>query len=326
MDRRDIENIATLRVRALQERYPSADLEAGHERFAEQVASWHPTILRTLGDLRAAVALTEPVPARWGAPEAWLHVVTDGEQETLPWIADTLAQLETQLPASLSCRIPAAWGALLPVLAEHGLGVSKVGLGGDVGTMLHKLRALSVVDPADLGLTLKIVSSLEEVRAASNLRRDYFLSHPEHGWASDLTAEEQQKIDARVESQMTQRLQDSKAVDWIILEGDVPVGAFGIVGRHDSSVIGRIASFNICLLPRIQRRGVGTLAYRTMVERAADFGIDHLNGSTSNPGVLRIGARIGRRLDNWLLRRDRPWIEPDALASFSHPARMNSTF
>jgi hypothetical protein len=49
-----------------------------------------------------------------------------------------------------------------------------------------------------------------------------------------------------------------------------------------------------------------------MVERAAELGIDHLNGSTSNPGVLRIGARIGRRLDNWLLRRDGPWIEPDA--------------
>ncbi len=312
MRTRLIENIATLMVRALGERYPSADLPACHALFAERVASWRPTIIRTLGDLRAAVVLTEPVAARWGAPEAWLHVVTDGAEDNLTWIADTLVEIEPDLPASLSCRVPAEWAALLPMLTEHGLVVSKVGLGGTVDTMLEKLGGMEAVDPSDLGLTVKVVSTLEEVRAASDLRREYFLAHPEHGWSSDLTPEEQRAIDARVESEMAGRLENSEGVDWLVLEGDVPVGSFGIVGQTHSPVVGRAAGFNICLLPRIQRCGVGTYAYRTMVERAGELGIDHLNGSTSNPGVLRIGARIGRRLDNWLLRRDGPWIEPDA--------------
>lgn len=312
MHSRVIDNIATLMVRALEKRYPSADLNASHELFAERVKSWRPTIFETLGDLRAAVALTEPVPARWGAPEAFLHVVTDGSEGTETWIADTLARMEPRLPSSLSCRIPAEWGALLPLLAQRGLRVSKVGLGGVVDTMLARLNEMAIVDPTDLDLTVKVVSTLDEIRAASGLRRDYFVSHPEHGWASDLTPEQQQAIDERVESEMSERLENSDATDWLILDGDGPAGAFSIVGQSHSPVVGRAAGFNICLLPRIQGRGVGTLAYRVMVERASELGIEHLNGATSNSGVLRIGARIGRRLDNWLLRRDPPWVDREA--------------
>lgn len=306
-------HIANLILAPVLTRYPTADSNAGLDFFVEQVLSWEPVDVRTFGSLNGAVVLTKSVEARWGAPEAWLHVTVDGSSEANSWANEQIQQLGPSVPPSASCRIPAERSALLPALREIGFGFSKLGLGGYAPDMLKKFEETDLVEPEEAGVELRVVSTMEEVRASSALRRDYFVNNPEHGWASTLTDEQQRAIDERVEGEMAKRLAESHGTDWVFVdEKETVVGCFGL-NRSTSPVIGPNAGFNICLDPSIQRRGLGMVAYNTMIARADELGISYMNGSTSNPGVIAIATRIGRSLDNWLLRKDRPWIE-DALA------------
>ena len=290
-------------------RYPNAR-DAATERFREEAQGWQ--VAKSWETDRTCVVLTEVVPARWGAPEAHLHALTDGSDEAVQELTSQLPSIRDALPDSISCRVSFGRRETFPVLRQLGLGVSKLGLGGEVPVMKAHLEALNLVAPAEMGLRMQTASTMEHVRASSRLRREYFLAHPEHGWASGtLTPAQQQAIDNRVEAEFQQRLEGQLGTDFVLLADEEVVGTFSVTTPRDNPIVGLSASFNICIAPDWQGRGLGTYGYHVMVERADELGVAFLHGSTSNPGVIRIAARIGRRLDNWLLRRDPPWIDEE---------------
>lgn len=198
---------------------------------------------------------------------------------------------------------------MLPALQAAGFGVVKLALTGVVEQMLARVVDLRCIAPASLGLEVRFLTTDDEVRATAALRRDYFTSHPAHGWASaSLTDAQQSAIDARVEAEIERRRTEGPGTEWVVLAGDVVVGCFGFTTPSESPIVGRNSGFNICLSPAVQGCGLGTLAYRIMVERAAELEVEFMHGMTSNPAAIRIAARIGRHVDNWLLRRDPPWV------------------
>ena len=77
--------------------------------------------------------------------------------------------------------------------------------------------------------------------------------------------------------------------------------------------MGPCGGLNIVLLPEIQRLGLGKAAYLYMLERMQQIGIVTLYGMTSNPGVIRIGHSIGRRVRLIIMRRDGPFIASDLI-------------
>lgn len=79
-------------------------------------------------------------------------------------------------------------------------------------------------------------------------------------------------------------------------------------------LLGDTGGLNIVFGPELQGRGLGKAAYLHMLERMPALGLDRMHGMTSNPAVIHIGRQLGRRLRRVLLRRDGPFLSPDALA------------
>lgn len=258
------------------------------------------------------VVLTSPLDARWGAPESHLHVLHESGA-SLDDLDSQRDEIRAALPESVSCRVPATRPDLLRFVRSLGLGVAKLGFGGAMSHMMTRLADLPSPSLDGLGVRCETVSTMEHVVASSALRRSYFLAHPEHGWASStLTAAQQREIDARVEAELEQRLAANAGTDFVLIHDEQVIGAFGFTAPQQSPVVGVNSSFNICIAPDWHGRGLGMFAYRVMIEQAAACGVDYMHGATSNPGVLRIGKKLGRHVDNWLLRRDQPWMDVDA--------------
>ena len=76
-----------------------------------------------------------------------------------------------RLPMDVS-EVAALW--LAEVGAATHVGVSKLGLAGPVAEMHQRLEQLAPAIPG--GLRIRRVETLDDVRATSRLRRDYFLA------------------------------------------------------------------------------------------------------------------------------------------------------
>ena len=89
---------------------------------------------------------------------------------------------------------------------------------------------------------------------------------------------------------------------------DKLLGYFSFVPRLDHPLLGSCAGINIILLPEIQGAGLGWTAYAHLIAKMDELGIEILSGRTSNPAVIHISTRLGRRVHRYILRRDGPFI------------------
>ena len=60
-------------------------------------------------------------------------------------------------------------------------------------------------------------------------------------------------------------------------------------------------------------RGLCRPMYRTMLERAAELGIERYRGTTWNPAVIHLARSLERRLAGWCLRTQGPFISNQLL-------------
>jgi len=80
---------------------------------------------------------------------------------------------------------------------------------------------------------------------------------------------------------------------------------------------GRSAGMDLVLAPSLHGRGLVKLAYLELLQRCSDREIPTFYGSSSQPGVLGLGLRMGRRIAGLSMRRARlrapdwfrPWLD-----------------
>ena len=260
------------------------------------------------------VMITAPRAERFGVPEESVLVLCDPQTpDARAWAESVLRSLGPQLAPHCTVQIDGADRALRGVLRELNFGTAKLDLIGDVQTALERLRGRSV-SPADQGVEFTD-PDVEQAGEINILTRDFFLAHPQFGWGGPHASEEQQAaIDARELERLERSLADGTKTDFTITRGEKTLGYFGFQVHPEHPVLGSCAGVNIILLPEIQGLGLGKAAYLHMLERMPALGLDRMHGMTSNPAVIHIGRQLGRRLRRVLLRRDGPFLSPDALA------------
>jgi GNAT superfamily N-acetyltransferase len=261
----------------------------------------------------AIVVIGEPSADRFGVPESKVLVLCDpADQEARSWAAAALQRMDPHLDPHCTVQLDGKDRSLMAPLRALGFGPAKLSLSGSVSVAVERLRG-AVVDPADFGVQFR-AAALEEASQITALMRDFFLAHPEFGWGGPpLSEAEQAVVDARELARMSRDLACSTETGFVVVREGRLVGYFGFDAHLEHPLMGPCGGLNIVLLPEIQRLGLGKAAYLYMLERMQQIGIVTLYGMTSNPGVIRIGHSIGRRVRLIIMRRDGPFIASDLI-------------
>lgn len=308
-----LEDVVQLRLDTAQG--PIAETEAARSFFAgvyDRLIHHAQKVetLRTEDTLVGLIILTAPQPNRFSAAEPSLIVLL--KPDALDWARSTLRRLDSEgLPPHLSLSLNATDRALLSTAHALGLRPAKLELMGPTQRALAHLEG-HTTDPARHGVRFS-PAKVSDAPAIHALMRDFFLKRPELGWggapASDAL---QAKLDAAAIEGITRRISADTDADFIVTRGDALLGAFNFQPRHDHPAFGSFAGVNIVLLPEIQGLGLGKAAYLCIARHLKARGVERLLGQTSNPAVIHLGLKMGRRLRRIILRRDGPFI-PDAL-------------
>ena len=124
--------------------------------------------------------------------------------------------------------------------------------------------------------------------------------------------QQQEKIDAREQKRFEQQRATKHNCDFVMIHNNRIVGYFGFTPHFNHPLFGNYGGINIMLLPEVQKKGLGKAAYKHLLCEMQKIGLDLMYGRTSNPGVIHIGKKIGRRVRRILLRKDGPFLS-DAL-------------
>jgi len=272
---------------------------------AQQVETLHQN-----GSLVGIAILGQPRSERFGPPESFVRLLRDPECDAaLEWAHDLLTGDTFVLPPHCSLELDPTDRSLIAPMEQRGFGVAKLKLRGRVDHALAHLKDKGVA-PASVDLTLSVPEA-EQAVAINALLRDFFAMHPALGWGGPpANAEQQAEIDRRETKDLEQRLSTPPSSDFILCRAGKLLGYFGFTHQPNHPLLGSCGGVNIVLLPEIQGLGLGWMAYRHMVEAMHALGIETLYGSTSNPAVIRISTRIGRRVAQFVLRRDGPFVSP----------------
>ena len=219
---------------------------------------------------------------RPGSDPAWLLRALD---EVLPGLDDTVN-------ATLLAWDAAARAHLL----GRGLGMSSVHLAGRVDEALQRL--VEARDPPRQpggGLTLAVFEEhhLDDVM---DIRREYFSKHLGFCWFGadpGALAEQRRRVLAR----------GPRDLHLAVLEGQTVRGYASAAVRDPCPHHGSSAGMDLVLHPEIQGRGVGTVAYRVLLEHLAAEGVGWVKGTTGQPPVMRLARLMGRRPMGVDLRR-----------------------
>ena len=261
-------------------------------------------------ELIASVILTQPQQMRFGYPEPIVILLIHPEYpHARDWAAQTLKELSPQLGTSCSMEMHATDKELVPLIQQIGFGISKLDLIGDVSVAIKHLEG-KTIDPTVLGIRFEPLTAAL-IPEVNQMISDFFVAHPEFGWGGQVVSkEQQQKINRREENRILQQITEYPESNFAIYKDDRIVGNFGFMPNPGNPFFGNCGGMNIILLPEIQGMGVGKAAYLKVTKTMKSMNLDWLIGRTSNPGVLKIGHQVGRRVRRYLFRKEGPFIDP----------------
>jgi hypothetical protein len=197
------------------------------------------------------------------------------------------------------------------MLAHPDFGVDSLIVVGAVDDALRTLKA--EVDPQTMqreGLVSMTFGS-PHVPATVTLREAVFRAQPEACWFG---ADEAHLPGLQAALETAAAQEDPMHRAW--MRHTALVAALGCE-EADHALWGRSAGLDIVLAPALHGRGLVKLAYLELLQRCHDRGIPTFYGSSSQPGVLGLGLRMGRQVCGLSMRRARlrpsdwfrPWLE-----------------
>lgn len=256
------------------------------------------------GRLRAAVVWTVTTEPTLGVTEARCSVDYDlAEPGAFEWTVHTLEARRSRLGAGRALVLDVAYEPLLPVMQRLGVNVQSLVLHGRPREALqswsrHRGLDKRWPDPAALGLAVEPLRRAEQVEQIVALRRDYFRAHEQHSPikpAEELDAALQAAIDEHVRQKLSAHLDEATPSHFVVLQQARLVGSFGLRISEQHPFFGpRCAGVEIALDPSVHGRGVGTLAYKRLLELMIERDVGIFKGITANPAVIHL-ARLMRR-------------------------------
>jgi GNAT superfamily N-acetyltransferase len=265
--------------------------------------------LRGPQGLRAAIGLC-PEPDSWyGVPVVhWMVDVAPYDADATAWAARQLGELASRVDEHLTMTVDAANAAVLPAGLALGCHVSSLVLLGEPRACLEALGD-EHGDPRVAFVPLRS-DHLDEV---IDVKRRYFAAHPEHGWfiAGDAYLD-------RERQELVTELNGTHPTRFVAVREGRVLGLVGFRLDWRNPYWGVTAGMDLTLDPALHGRGVGRAAYRMLLGRMVELGVQTLKGGTSNPAVLHLARRMRRPLLAWELRSGEA---PLPAAGFDYPAR-----
>ena len=194
------------------------------------------------------------------------------------------------------------------LLSYADFGVDSLNLVGLTEPALRHLEDHDVCpDFAALGLTIAPLRACH-IEAVIALRQAVFKRQPEACWFG---ATDAHIPGLRLALQEACQVQGS--LHKVILEGSTVRGVLGCdVEEH--ALWGHSGGMDLVLAPPLQGRGLIKTGYRTLLRELAARSVNRFHGSSSQPGVLALGARMGRQFTGLSIRKATPrpqdWFRP----------------
>ncbi|MFC2171761.1 GNAT family N-acetyltransferase [Acidobacteriota bacterium] len=307
-----LDEVLELRLQVLK-RYPETVLDDGGTELLRGTFQKHldgAKKIKTLSDssgLRGVVALGAPQPAMLGLDNTHCHLdFRQGDLEAQAWGADMLCDWIPRLDDSFVLMLDPVYRSLLPTVTQAGLRVQALLLHGRpeealraIGGPPNRERLLD-----EGGLSIEPLSSSEQVEHLVRLRHRYFTTHPQHSPMStqrQIDESQQAQINEFVRKKLLKSVQTKSDTQFVVLQGTEVMGGFGLILHEHNPTLGFCAGVEIFLDPSVHGRGVGTLAYRILLQRMIELGVRVFKGTTANPAVIHLARKMKRRLRGWKL-------------------------
>lgn len=236
------------------------------------------------GEPVSAVALD--YDPRWSGADAWLAEVLD----------DELPRMEADLDLLLDARHDAARHAL----RARGVGVDSIVLLGRPEVALARLIETGTSNEPAVQL---VPLEEEHIDPLMALERETFTREPQFCWF----ATNEQAL-ARMRDGLFHALSAADPMLSVVIADGRPRGLVQ-ASLRDDALWGLTAGMSLLLAPELRGRGFARPIYRALLERMVEHGARTFKGGTNQPGVIRLGALMGRKLHAFVMRRGAPFPE-----------------
>lgn len=284
---------------------PAASAGDGISRFVAQTldlasAGGGSEVLRDAERVRAHLTWAPDDDSWYGVPV--LRVLCDVLPEDEAAVAWLLDRLDARLPEfgdDFDMQLSGQLGVLLPAFYKHGFGIDSVIQVGALRTVLSRLPDGLDARLAAAGVTAHPFDDEALVEPLAAFIERVFTDEPEFCWFAPLEGH------ARVRrAELMGALGSGER--FVLLRDERIVGTVAAdVGT--SPAWGRKAGMDLVFDRSIRGLGLATWAYRPTLENARRRGARVVRGGTAQPAILALGARLGRVVDAWMIRRNPPF-------------------
>ena len=214
--------------------------------------------------------------------------------EAMLWVRDLLRSRRFRFPENTTSVLPARYAFLIPELAVAGLAIDSVELIGHCQQGLHVIG--EPLSPLPYGLAWKPLRTKEDLYGALGLRRRVFEANPEYAWFAT-NPEHAVRFKQRLEEEM----QGEHLWHVLVKHGQV-LGFYGSSVVKENPFWGPRGGVEFVLDPKLQGRGIGKEAYRRTLQGLIQKGCPVYMGTTANPAVLNLAAKLGREMVRFNVR------------------------
>jgi len=223
--------------------------------------------------------------------------------QALAWVREELGQWRTWGGEHTTGILQRRYWNLAELLYQVGLPVDGLELLGECASALGALGP-SVSLPPDLSWS---VCASEDVAAVVALRQRVFTQLPQYAWFAAHPAHGE-AFAQRLRQELT-----GEHLWWVIRRNEEVLGFVGSSVVPENPLWGPRGGVEFVLDPQLHGRGVGKEAYRRTLQGLLERGCPVFKGCSSNPAVLLLAARMGRRVESFHVRSG----GPHPLAHFS---------
>ncbi|MFT4705604.1 MAG: GNAT superfamily N-acetyltransferase [Bradymonadia bacterium] len=295
-------SIVALRLASLRRLGGHVDHEGAHKAMAEfvdesvQLASRDGGTrqLAPSGDVLAHVTWGRVADSWYGQPTTRLLVDAAGPEHH-EWLAATLREVLPTLDDTVDLQLFVDYASLIPVFEELGFGLDTVVTVGQLDDAIAALPESALQRPSALGLRVAPLAEAD-IAPLVDLERAYFAAYPEYCWFGTNDG----YLGKRAEM-----LAENVDKPWrrSVFYGDTLVGGVG-VDVHDSPFWRDVSGADLTFAPPYIGKGLATWAYAYCLRAARTAGSTTFRGGTSQIAVLTLGARMGRRAESFIIRKN----------------------
>ncbi len=210
------------------------------------------------------------------------------------WVFDMLRAHPEATSGAVLVTVDAHRPELRDLLLTLGLGIDSLSLTGRTQDGLAALARPPVTLPSGIDIRPLLP---DDVEPFLDLQEQVFCAEPEYCWFGGTPEFRQTTRHSLLKGR------EGRTVHrWAITDEQGLAGVFSC-DHSDNPMWGPMGGLYFCFHPRIRGKGLTHHAYRWQLQAMRADGVPLYRGSTSQPPIMAMARKLGRRLTAWNMRR-----------------------